>query len=147
MSRIAMRGQHILQNMCFLTVCKHNARLRRRTNKMARGTDEDVFLEDNDNISPADPGVWMPSSMEGTAESRQVGAKEFQEVLRGETWYFSERPTYFTAVRNLQGFIEYKLDNESEAEDFFVEVLDHDPVNINALANIDTYITRATPGG
>ena len=103
---------------------------------MARGTDEDVFLEDNDNISLQIQEFGCHLRWKELQKVDRLALKNSQEVLRGETWYFSERPTYFTAVRNLQGFIEYKLDNESEAEDFFVEVLDHDPVNINALANM-----------
>ena len=62
-----------------------------------------------------------------------------KDILTKDHWDFDKRPTYFTAVRNLQGFVAYKLSQHGEEEDpvqFFQEVLDKDPCNINALSNM-----------
>ncbi|XP_071492891.1 uncharacterized protein [Diadema antillarum] len=61
---------------------------------------------------------------------------KFKDVLASETWNYNDRPTYFTAVRNLQGFIEYELGNEVQAEEYFLEVLGYDHENICALGNV-----------
>ncbi len=58
------------------------------------------------------------------------------EILAKDEWDFNTRPTYYTAVRNLQGFVAYRLENEDEAVEFFEDVLRKDPNNINALGNM-----------
>ncbi|XP_033639531.1 uncharacterized protein LOC117299998 [Asterias rubens] len=64
-----------------------------------------------------------------------------KENLALEKWDFCDRPTYYTAIRNLQGFIAYNLDELDEAQSFFEGVLDKDGNNLNALANL-AYITK-----
>ncbi|XP_033639257.1 uncharacterized protein LOC117299825 [Asterias rubens] len=62
--------------------------------------------------------------------------KREEGILARETWNFYDRPTYYTAIRNLQGFIAYNLQKPVEAQDFFEDVLDKDQNNVNALANL-----------
>ncbi|XP_022096754.1 uncharacterized protein LOC110982567 isoform X2 [Acanthaster planci] len=57
-------------------------------------------------------------------------------ILAKEAWDFNDRPTYYTAVRNMQGFIAYHLDKYEDALGFFLDVLDKDENNINALGNL-----------
>ncbi|XP_072037533.1 uncharacterized protein [Amphiura filiformis] len=57
-------------------------------------------------------------------------------ILAKDEWDYNTRPTYYTAVRNLQGYVAYRLEEEDEAKEFFEDVLKHDPNNINALANL-----------
>ncbi|XP_003729553.1 tetratricopeptide repeat protein 22 [Strongylocentrotus purpuratus] len=99
--------------------------------------EDDVFVtEEEDNISLQIKEFGCHLEWKELQKIDGLTLKTNQGVLAGETWDYSERPTYFTAVRNLQGFIEYKLGDEEKAEDFFQLVLDCDPVNINALANM-----------
>ena len=59
-----------------------------------------------------------------------------EAILEKETWDFDERPTYYTAVQNLKGFIAYNLKNSDKALELFQDVLSKDKNNINALGNV-----------
>ncbi|XP_022096760.1 uncharacterized protein LOC110982569 [Acanthaster planci] len=59
-----------------------------------------------------------------------------EEVLAKEEWDFNDRPTYYTAIGNLQGFIAFHLNNHQKAQAFFQDVLGKDERNINALGNL-----------
>ena len=59
-----------------------------------------------------------------------------QDILAKDHWDFQTRPTYYTAVRNLQGYVAYKLQDEDKAIEFFEKVLGQDQNNINALGNL-----------
>ncbi|XP_033639975.1 uncharacterized protein LOC117300332 [Asterias rubens] len=59
-----------------------------------------------------------------------------EDILAMETLDFLDRPTFYTATRNLQGFIAYYLQKVEEARLFFEDVLDKDNNNINALASL-----------
>ncbi|XP_022096758.1 uncharacterized protein LOC110982568 [Acanthaster planci] len=59
-----------------------------------------------------------------------------EDILAKEKWDFNDRPTYYTAVRNLQGFIAFHLNDHQRAQAFFQDVLDKDERNINALGNL-----------
>nr|XP_054767971.1 uncharacterized protein LOC129275206 [Lytechinus pictus] len=108
-----------------------------RPEKMAHGAYDDVFGgEEEDNVSLQIKEFGCHLEWKELQKIDGLTLKINQGVLAGESWDYHERPTYFTAVRNLQGFIEYKLGDEDKAGDFFQTVLDHDPVNINALANM-----------
>lgn len=118
--------QRVTENPTRVSPPRHAAR-QHRVNKMTHGTD---------NISLLIKEFGCHLQWKELEKIDGLTLQTYQKVLRDETWDYSERPTYFTAVRNLQGFIEYGLGNEAEAEDFFEVVLEHDPLNINALANM-----------
>ncbi|XP_038045214.1 uncharacterized protein LOC119719795 [Patiria miniata] len=68
---------------------------------------------------------------------RQTLSREEGIIAReAEEWDFDDRPTYYTATRNLQGFIAYHLDKHDQALGFFRNVLDKDANNVNALGNL-----------
>ncbi|XP_022096819.1 uncharacterized protein LOC110982593 [Acanthaster planci] len=66
---------------------------------------------------------------------RQALSRE-EGILVKEQWDFDDRPTYYTAIRNLQGFIAYHLNKHDQALAFFQDVLDKDENNINGLGNM-----------
>ncbi|XP_038044302.1 uncharacterized protein LOC119719072 [Patiria miniata] len=66
---------------------------------------------------------------------RQTLSRE-EGILAREEWDFSDRPTYYTAIKNLQGFIAYHLNKHDQALGSFRDVLKNDENNINALGNL-----------
>lgn len=55
---------------------------------------------------------------------------------------FSELPTYFCSIKNLQGFILYTLNDQKKAEEKFDEVLELDSKNIVATGNLAVLYKR-----
>ncbi|XP_071945916.1 uncharacterized protein [Antedon mediterranea] len=68
-----------------------------------------------------------------------------QDILRREETILSVRrvdfdtlPTYFISIKNLYGYILFKLHKVNESIDIFKEVLQKDPDNLNAVRNLFT---------
>ena len=55
---------------------------------------------------------------------------------------FAELPTYFCAMKNLQGYVHYSLNEHKKAEEKFDEVLSHDSNNISAVGNLAVLYKR-----
>ncbi|XP_038045267.1 uncharacterized protein LOC119719843 [Patiria miniata] len=73
--------------------------------------------------------------LRGCVADKQTLLRE-QGILAGDDWDYNDRPTYYTAVRNLQGFVAFHLSDYQKALGFFNDVLDKDKRNINALGNM-----------
>ncbi|XP_063964556.1 uncharacterized protein LOC129274564 [Lytechinus pictus] len=55
---------------------------------------------------------------------------------------FSELPTYYCSIKNLQGFILYSLNDQKTAEEKFDEIMELDPNNIIATGNLAVLYRR-----